>query len=741
MQHLLEGTDVGTLFLDEELRVRKFTPRIASVFRVKPQDVGRSIFDFGTSLDRDHLREELQAALDEGRVTEGEVSDRDGTTYFLRILPYRPLEPEPAEPVVGVHVPPTGIQGVVLSLTDISALDEARASAERLLSAVRASEDAIFSMSLDGAITSWNPGAERLYGFTEEEIAGRNIRALVPRERLEEVEDVTRTVARGTPLEGLDLLRLGRDGTLLDTSVSVSPIRNRRGEVVAASVVARDVAALTRARRDLEERESRIRLILDSAAEGIFGLDRSGRISFCNAACVRKLGYERPEALVGRELGILLPEPAPEGPPHRILAALAEGRAQHADDEDFATAEGELMAVEWWSHPVRKDGQIDGAVVTFIDVSERRRAEAALRTEVERREAFLAMLSHELRNPLSAILTATKVLGSDTSDPSSSMRARDVVTRQAQHMARLLDDLLDVSRITQGTISIERKDFDLRDALNMALEAIQPEFDALGLRLDVELPEAPMPVSGDPARFQQVFGNLLSNAARYAPAGSRAVVRGRLEDDQAVVEVEDEGDGIDPDMLEEIFELFVQTEQGIARSRGGLGVGLALVRRLVELHGGTVRAKSDGPGTGSTFEVRVPRKGAARRAASARAAAAPAARRIVLVEDQDDAREMLELLLRADGHQVSSAADGRAGLELIAQERPDVALVDIGLPGLDGFAVARAVRERSLGDVFLVALTGYGTREDVEATRDAGFDAHLTKPARPEALRTVLEGR
>jgi CheY-like chemotaxis protein len=154
-----------------------------------------------------------------------------------------------------------------------------------------------------------------------------------------------------------------------------------------------------------------------------------------------------------------------------------------------------------------------------------------------------------------------------------------------------------------------------------------------------------------------------------------------------------------------------------------------------------VRAKSDGPGTGSTFEVRVPRKGAARRAASGRAAAAPAARRIVLVEDQDDAREMLELLLRADGHQVSSAADGRAGLELIAQERPDVALVDIGLPGLDGFAVARAVRERSLEEVFLVALTGYGTREDVEATREAGFDAHLTKPARPEALRTVLEGR
>jgi len=315
-----------------------------------------------------------------------------------------------------------------------------------------------------------------------------------------------------------------------------------------------------------------------------------------------------------------------------------------------------------------------------------------------------------------------------------------VIERQSRHMARLLDDLLDVSRITRGDIELRKENLDFRRVVTAALEAVGPLLDERKAELSVSTGSVPLGVDGDPARLQQVIGNLLSNAARYSPPGSRIWLTARGLDDCILLTVKDEGCGIQRDMLSEIFELFVQADQGLDRPRGGLGVGLTLVRKIVELHGGTVEARSDGPGTGSELVVRLPRAALLPVPPPRPRPAAPSGgRRIVIVEDQQDTRDVLRLLLEAKGHSVVEAADGAAAIETIVRERPDVALIDIGLPLINGYDVARAVRaDSTLESVVLVALSGYGSGEDIQIAREAGFNDHLTKPAEPERIDAVL---
>jgi two-component system, chemotaxis family, CheB/CheR fusion protein len=372
--------------------------------------------------------------------------------------------------------------------------------------------------------------------------------------------------------------------------------------------------------------------------------------------------------------------------------------------------------------------------------------EEELRLGESRREEFLAMLSHELRNPLAAVLHATAILRLEASqgEPSShGARARRVVERQSRHLARLLDDLLDVARISSGKLELRERACDLHDAIRGGVEALAPMLAARSLELRRELPDEPLPMRGDPARLQQVVANLLSNAAHHSdPRGCIELVV-RRDDARAIVSLRDHGSGIDPELLPRIFEPFVQSQQALDRPRGGLGLGLTLVRHIVELHGGSVRARSDGDGQGSELLVTLPLAlHLAREAASATAARSPATARpcrIVLVEDQPDAREMMRLLLTTRGHQVVEAEDGVAGVDAIERVRPHAALVDIGLPTMSGYDVARRIRgNRSLDSVTLVAITGYGAHADVEAARNAGFDEHLTKPADTQRLESIL---
>jgi two-component system CheB/CheR fusion protein len=365
-----------------------------------------------------------------------------------------------------------------------------------------------------------------------------------------------------------------------------------------------------------------------------------------------------------------------------------------------------------------------------------------LRLATRHREQFLAMLSHELRNPLAAVLHATTILRLEAApdDPSGhGTRARRVVERQTRHMARLLDDLLDVARITSGKLELRERSCDLRDAIEGGVEALAPILAERSLELARELPAEPLPMRGDPTRLQQVVVSLLSNAVRHSDPGGRIELVVRRDHDDAIVSLRDHGTGIPPELLPRIFEPFVQSEQALDRPGGGLGVGLTLVRHIVELHGGSVWATSEGAGLGSELQVRLPLATRALPEAAEREPIAALPCRIVIVEDQPDAREMMRLLLTTRGHDVVEAEDGVAGVDAIERVRPHAALVDIGLPTMSGYDVARRVRgNRALDSVTLVAVTGYGTHADVEAARDAGFDEHLTKPADTGRLESIL---
>ncbi len=752
MQHLLEGLDIGILFLDRKLRIRKFTPRMADIFHIRPGDTGRNIQHFSHELQRPTLLEELERVIGDGKTVEDEVCDRSGTTFFLRIIPYRPfsdpdggMDSERSLPVESRREP---VEGVMLSLTDISTLDHARARIQQLSAIVESSNDAIFRKDLDGVITTWNQGATRLYGYTADEIIGRNVRVLAPPGLESQVDIFMASIRRGDRVDAVETIRAHKNGQLLDISVTISPIVNRDNVITGASVIARDITALKKTQRELQEREARIRLLLDSTAEAIYGVDPHGTCTFCNPACVKMLGYNSPEELIGQRIHQLIHHtqrdgtayPEEECPIQRVLKT---GIEAYSDSEVLFRADGSSFPVEYWSHPIRRNGVIEGAVVTFLDATLRKKTEEELRVSAERREHFLAMLSHELRNPLSAVLSAANLMQVESQNAETLEKARSVIERQSGHMARLLDDLLDVARITRGGIELCREDMDLHDPIQLALEAVEPLLSLKKTCLLLEVEDGPLPVRGDRARLQQVVGNLLTNAIKYSHEGSRVILSAQTDGDRIVISVKDHGFGISAELLPKIFELFVQNEQGLARSDGGLGVGLALVRQLVEMHSGSVEAHSDGENKGSEFRVILPRhefmpkeldKG------SPEPGANPG--RIVIVEDQDDAREILQHLLKAKGYTVFEAKNGEEAVEVIERVKPDMALIDIGLPALDGFAVAKRLRQnRSLDDVVLVALTGYGTATDIEAARQAGFNEHLTKPVDLRRIEIVLAHR
>lgn len=378
-------------------------------------------------------------------------------------------------------------------------------------------------------------------------------------------------------------------------------------------------------------------------------------------------------------------------------------------------------------------------------VQELRDRAAELKDADARKDQFLAMLGHELRNPLAPVLNAvTLVLQRERGDPVLD-RVVTAADRQIHYMTRLLDDLLDVSRIRNGKFELKRAQIDLREAIRDALHATEVQVAARGHALAVSLPEEPLPVDGDPVRLSQIVGNLVHNAAKYTERGGHLGIEAGRDGGEAVVRVRDDGIGIDPAMLPRVFEMFVQLDTATDRAPGGLGLGLTLVRSLVEMHGGTVVARSEGRGRGSEFEVRLPALAAARLEATGAPATEPAPRTggrraldIVLVEDNADIRDSLRALLEHRGHAVLEAPDGRSGIDLIRSRPPHVALVDIGLPGVDGYQVARELRQASC-TARLIAMTGYGRPEDRRLALEAGFDAHLVKPVDFAALTALLE--
>ncbi|HYG61287.1 MAG TPA: ATP-binding protein [Thermoanaerobaculia bacterium] len=365
--------------------------------------------------------------------------------------------------------------------------------------------------------------------------------------------------------------------------------------------------------------------------------------------------------------------------------------------------------------------------------------------EDRRKDEFLAMMAHELRNPLAPIVNAVEMLRLRGEDPDLRRRATEMIARQARHMARLLDDLLDVSRITYGKIGLRKERVDLVEVARRAFETSRPLFEARQHRVSLALPPEPVWLDADPARLEQVLSNLLNNAAKFTPAEGRIAMEVAAGPDEAVVWVRDDGPGIPPELRSRIFEPFVQEDRSLDRPSSGLGIGLTLVRTLVALHGGTAEVQSEGRGRGSEFTVRLPRLPAEEEPEPGPVAPVPVGTptlpRILLVEDNPDAAMALTDLLRLWGHEVAVAADGATALEIAGSFRPDVLLLDIGLPGMDGYELAHRLRlQEGLAAARFIALTGYGQETDRRRAAEAGFDHHLTKPADPKVLRELLVG-
>ncbi|GAC1394820.1 MAG: hypothetical protein NVSMB47_04700 [Polyangiales bacterium] len=365
------------------------------------------------------------------------------------------------------------------------------------------------------------------------------------------------------------------------------------------------------------------------------------------------------------------------------------------------------------------------------------------RQAIRSRDQFLAMLGHELRNPLAAIRLASE-LQSRADDAPAREHQRSVIDRQVRHLVRLVDDLLDVARVTNGKVVLERAPLDLGELLRASFASHEPAAQAMGLDYRLSVPKRPLMIDGDRVRLEQVFGNLLTNAIKYTPRGGAVRVEATHDGAVALARVIDTGVGIDPAMLDQVFELFAQVDRSLDRSAGGLGIGLTLVRNLVRLHGGEVEARSPGLGHGTDLRVRLPLRADQTPHVAARDRATPQRisthQRVVLVEDSEDIRTTLAMLLEVAGYRVTTASDGPAGAKSIVEARPDVAFVDIGLPGFDGYEVARRVRAAVGSSVRLVALTGYGQFEDRRRAQEAGFDHHLTKPVGLEDLEGAING-
>lgn len=477
------------------------------------------------------------------------------------------------------------------------------------------------------------------------------------------------------------------------------------------------------AEQQLAAAEARFHAIVDRSSDGMMVLRHDGRICFVNPAMEKLLGRTSDE-LIGEMFGVpVLPGKVTE------IGVLQRGGPTRV-------AEMRVVNTEWNYEPAY--------LATLRDVTERRRAEEESREAVRRRDQFLAMLSHELRNPLAAIVNATRIIRRQGVNERTLSQAQDIIERQGHQMTRLLDDLLDVSRVSQGKIQLRRQQVDVIEVIEDAARVVGPLLHQRRLELCRRLPDVPIWVDADMARLQQVIVNLLTNAAKYSECGGKIFVRATVDGDaMCQIEVADTGVGIPAEMLESLFEPFVQGPVTLARSEGGLGLGLSLVRMLAQLHGGKVTAASPGVGEGSTFTVRWPlASGHTARVAAERPSPAndgSTSRRIVVVEDNTDVREMLKTVLELDGHEIETAEDGLQAIELIEFQHPDVALVDIGLPGIDGYEVAKHLRSRPSNDeTLLIALTGYGQPEDQQRALQAGFDAHLVKPVDLEQLTNLL---
>jgi PAS domain S-box-containing protein len=530
------------------------------------------------------------------------------------------------------------------------------------------------------------------------------------------------------------------DGSRLTVLAHANPIHDASGTLLGSVNVLVDITEHKRVEAALRSSQQDLADFLEHGAIPLHWVGPDGMILWANQAELDLLGYTR-EEYIGHHIAEFHADPD-------VIADIMTRLAQHETLRDYPARlrgkDGSVKHVLIDSNVRWEDGQFIHTRCFTRDISERKRAEEALREADRRKDEFLATLAHELRNPLAPIRHAVEILRLQGAPAPEQPWAVDVIDRQLRQLTRLLDDLLDVSRITAGRLDLRQARVDLAEVLQVAAETSRPLIEEHGQAFALTLPPHPITLDGDLTRLAQVIANLLNNAAKYTDRGGYIWLTAEQRGLEAVVTVRDTGIGIPPELLPRIFEMFMQADRSLERSHSGLGIGLTLARQIVERHGGTLTAHSDGAGTGSAFIIRLPvlpeAAPAPPRTRPAREGQVPvAARRILVVDDERIAAASLGKLLTILGHETRTAYDGLETVGVAEAFRPDVVLLDIGLPKMNGYEVARKIRQQPWGQgMVLIALTGWGQEADRQRARDAGFDHHLVKPVALAALTQML---
>ena len=669
---------------------------------------------------------------------------------------------------------PVRMLGVAM---DVTARKRAEEDSVALAALVQSSDDAIIGKSLDGRIVSWNGGAERIYGYTAEEMKGQSLAVLFPPEQRAELPRMLRRVRAGEHVEEASAVRVRKDGTRIDVSIIVSPIRDAAGRIIGASTIARDVTEQRRTARRL----AALQTLTDAALSqtSLEELVRELLRGLCSA-----LGCDVASILLLTEDGQRLIVRASHGLPEEEGLAIpigrgvvgriaAERRPGVIDDLATADVESPVLRVRGLASllgvPLLVEERVVGVVhvasvtprcftedetrlmllaadrmALAIDHARLFEAERAARAEAEAanrmKDQFLATLSHELRTPLTSMLGWIRMLRAGRLDPAMAARALETVERSTRAQAQLINDLLDVSRIVSGKLTMDIASVDADEIVAAALEAVRPLAEAKAITLAHRRVEPPAIVQGDAGRLQQVVWNLLSNAIKFTPDGGRVAAEVTSDGGELTIAVVDTGKGIAPELLPEIFERFRQG--ATTRTQGGLGLGLAIVRHLVELHGGRVAARSNGLGRGATFLVHLPITGAAPAVSALPDRTLDFPRldgvRVLVVDDEPDARALMGTVLGQCGADVATVPSAAAALEALRRSRYDVLLSDISMPEEDGYQLMRKVRALNPG-LPAAAVTAFARSEDREAALAAGFQLYVAKPVEPAALARAVE--
>ena len=733
------------LVLDKNLRVRKANRSFYETFVVSPADTENEfIYDLGNrQWDIPRLRESLKEVLINNHPIQDFEVEFDFETIghkFMRLNARRVREP-------GHHS-----DLILLAIEDITERRQAayalKVSEIRYRRLFEAAKDGILILDPDTRqITDANPYIARLLGYTREEMIGKELFEIGLLKDEEASQAAFRELREKQFIRYDDLPLKSKNGQRREVEVVANLYTEDGQSVIQANI--RDITERKQAAYNLEVSEARYRRLFETAQDAILILDaNTGKIFDANPFIKELLGYSQ-EELVGKELwqiGLFRDKA-------ESRAAFGELQAQgyiRYENLPLETKQGQRIDVEFVSNVYQVD-QRQVIQCNIRDITERSRLERQTHEQAEalaelhhRKDEFLAMLSHELRNPLSAIFNALHILRLQDTENPIQRKAKIVLERQVGQLAHLIDDLLDVSRVITGRIQLHRERLEMRGIVERALESVRSLIEQRKHELSVSLPAEPVWLQGDSTRMEQVVVNLLNNAAKYTDEGGRIWITVEQEGGEVVVRVWDTGVGIAPELLPRIFDLFTQADRTLDRSQGGLGIGLSLVQKLVELHGGTVEAHSAGLGQGSEFIVRLPALSSEGESVIARTETANPAQtsRVLVVDDNMDAADMLVMMLQIFGHDVRAAYTGQTALATAIEYHPDVVLLDIGLPDMNGYEVARHLRQHpQTKDARLIAMTGYGQDADRQRSEEAGCECHLVKPVDPQELQDLLARR